>query len=164
MKVYVDMDGVLADFFAEMAKRAPYPINHWKEMTQLDIQQVFREIAGTQFFLELPKYPQTNTLLQSIINIAGSFSILSSPLAGDEEHCEAMKRQWIAENIPFDIDEVIITHDKAQFAKGNILIDDYHVNIAKWEAAGGCGIKWQANEQPLSDVLIPLMAMFKKGY
>lgn len=163
-KVYVDLDGVLADFFAEMAKSAAYPVTHWKGMDQRDIQRVFTEIKGTYFFRDLPKYPQTNTLLQSIINIAGNFSILSSPLAGDEEHCEKMKRLWVKENIPMDVEEVIITHDKTKYAKGNILIDDYHVNIAKWEAAGGFGIKFQANEQPLSDVLIPLLTLFKKAY
>ena len=164
MKVYVDMDGVLVDLFSEMAKKASYPVSHWKEMDQREITKVFSSIKGTTFFHDLPKYPQTNTLLQSIINIAGSFSILSSPLAGDEEHCEKMKRQWVQDNIPMDVEEVIITHDKAQYAKGNILIDDYHVNIAKWEAAGGFGIKFQANEQPLSDVLIPLLTLFKKEY
>jgi 5'(3')-deoxyribonucleotidase len=163
-KVYVDLDGVLVDLFSEMAKMSPSPITHWKQLSQTEIGQMFTEIKGTYFFRDLPKYPQTNTLLQSILNIAGSFSILSSPLAGDEEHCEKMKRLWVKENIPMDVEEVIITHDKTKYAKGNILIDDYHVNIAKWEAAGGFGIKFQANEQPLSDVLVPLLTLFKKAY
>lgn len=164
MKVYVDMDGVLADFFAEMPKMSAYPVTHWKDMDQRDIEKALKSVAGTDFFYRLHKFPQTNTLLQSIINIAGSFSILSSPIGGDEENCERWKQKWVADNIPFDVDEVIITHDKAAYAAGNILIDDYHVNIAKWEAAGGFGVKFQANEQPLSDVLIPLMALFKKAY
>lgn len=164
MQVYVDMDGVLADFFADMAKMADYPVAHWKEMDQRDISKVFQKISGTDFFYKLHPYPQNNTLLQSIINIAGSFSILTSPLAGDELNCEVMKRKWIEEFLQFDPEEVIVTENKAQYAKGNILIDDYHVNIAKWEAAGGYGIKWQANEQPLSDVLIPLLALYKKSY
>ena len=161
MKVYVDMDGVLADFFAEMAKMSKYPVAHWKEMDQRTIFKVLDDIKGTDFFLTLPKYPQTNTLLQSIINIAGGFSILSSPLLGDEENATKMKNQWIETNLPFDVEEIIIAHDKAAYAKGNVLIDDFHENVHKWEAAGGFGIKWQANEQPLSDVLIPLTSLFK---
>lgn len=160
-KTYVDMDGVLADFFAEIAKMSKYPVAHWKEMDQRSVFSALEEIKGTDFFLNLPKYPQTNTLLQSITNIAGGFSILSSPLLDDEEHVAEMKQQWIAKNIPFDVDEIIITHDKAAYAKGNVLIDDFHENIYKWEAADGFGIKWQANEQPLSDVLIPLTALYK---
>ena len=164
MKIYCDMDGVLADFFAEMPKMCTYPVTHWKEMDQRDINRALSEIAGTDFFYRLHKYPQTNTLLQSIINITGSVSILSSPLRGDEENCARWKRKWVEDFIPFDVEDVIITHDKPAYAKGNILIDDYHVNIAAWEAAGGYGIKYQANEQPLSDVLIPLMALYKKTY
>jgi 5'(3')-deoxyribonucleotidase len=107
-------------------------------------------------------FPQTNTLLQSIINIAGSFSILSSPLTGDEEHCAEMKRKWLQDNIKFDIDEVIITKDKHLWAQDNVLIDDYALNIYKWEQHGGYGIKFQSNENTLSDVIIPLQALFKK--
>lgn len=164
MKVYVDMDGVLADFFSELAKMASYPVTNWSNMDQRDIERALKSVHKTDFFGRLPKFPQSNTLLQSITNIAGGFSILSSPLNGDEEHTSALKRQWLEDNIPFDPDEIIITHDKAAYAAGNILIDDYHVNIHKWEAAGGYGIRWQANEQPLSDVLIPLLALYKKSY
>ena len=160
MKVYVDMDGVLADFFAEITKISEYPVAHWKDLNQRGIEKALGEIHGTDFFRRLPMFPQTNTLLQSIINIAGSFSILSSPLTGDEDHCSDMKRVWLEENIKFDIDEIIITKNKHHWAEGNVLIDDYALNIYNWEKHGGYGIKYQANENNLSDVIIPLQALF----
>ena len=46
------------------------------------------------------------------------------------------------------------------FADGNILIDDYGVNIRKWREAGGIAIKYQADEQPISDVINPLRKIF----
>ena len=55
--------------------------------------------------------------------------------------------EWIENNLKFFLPkDVIITHDKAKYATTedgtpNILIDDYGVNIQKWEAAGGIGFK-----------------------
>lgn len=162
MKVYVDMDGVIADFFGEAIKMAEFPVGEWNNIDQREVRSILNSIKGTEFFYNLAKFPTTNTLLQSVINIAGSFSILSSPIGGDEENCKNMKLKWLEDNIPFDIDEVIITHDKPKYAQGNILIDDYGVNVRRWEAAGGYGIKYQADENSLSDVIIPLAALYKK--
>ena len=55
-------------------------------------------------------------------------------------------------------DEIIVTGRKESYAKDkgtgtpNILIDDRPVNIQKWQAAGGYGILYQANRDPLSKV------------
>ncbi len=43
-KVYVDMDGVIADFFAALEKK--YNVKHWKE---LDINQSIQDLKGTDF-------------------------------------------------------------------------------------------------------------------
>jgi len=72
--------------------------------------------------------------------------MLSSPLANDP-NSEPHKREWIEKNLDFfPPTEVIITKDKAKYATNsdgtpNILIDDYGVNIAAWESAGGIGFK-----------------------
>lgn len=161
MRVFVDMDGVLADFFSELAKLAKYPVAHWKDLNQRGVEEALQEIHGTNFFYNLPMFPQTNTLIQSIVNIAGSFSILSSPLTGDEENCAWQKKQWIKSKLILQPEEIIINKDKHLWAAGNILIDDYSHNIYNWEKHGGYGIKWQANENTLSDALIPLMALYK---
>ena len=76
----------------------------------------------------------------------GSYKILSSPLPGDK-NSEPHKRLWVEKHLGFfPPEEVIIEHDKAKYATQadgtpNILIDDYGVNISKWEAAGGIGFK-----------------------
>jgi diaminopimelate decarboxylase len=53
--------------------------------------------------------------------------------------------------------QVIITSRKETYAVSNgvsnILIDDRGANIEKWNAAGGYGIKYQADEDSLNTVV-----------
>jgi 5'(3')-deoxyribonucleotidase len=141
-KVFVDMDGVLADFFGEWTKLIG---KDWRNVK--DIEPELQKIRDTDdFFLNLPLLPQAKNLLGVIKKVKGSYTILSSPLPNDP-NSEPHKREWIKKNLDFFPPEnVIITHDKAKFATNqdgtpNILIDDFGKNIASWEAAGGEGFK-----------------------
>ena len=141
-KVFVDMDGVLADFFGEWQKLIG---KDWRKVK--DIEPALQKIRDKDdFWLNLPLLPQAKNLLGVIKKVKGSYSILSSPLPNDP-NSEPHKREWIKKNLDFFPPEnVIITHDKAKFATNpdgtpNILIDDFGKNIASWEAAGGEGFK-----------------------
>ena len=43
-KIYLDMDGVIADFFKALEKR--YNVKHWKEV---DMEQSVSDLKGTDF-------------------------------------------------------------------------------------------------------------------
>jgi len=145
-EIYVDMDGVLADFFTEWAKIMG--VKHWSDIpNQYNIEDALEKIRDTKdFWLDLPLTPNAKNLLSIIKEVKGRYKILSSPLANDPR-CEDHKREWVNNNLGFfPPEEVIISHNKAQYAKQadgtpNILIDDYGVNIRAWEAAGGYGFK-----------------------
>ena len=49
-KIYLDMDGVIADFFKALEKR--YNVKHWKEV---DMEQSVSDLKGTDFFGHIPK-------------------------------------------------------------------------------------------------------------
>jgi len=141
--IYVDMDGVLADFFGAWAKLMKK--DHWTKID--DIMPALQKIRDTEnFWLDLPLTVNAKNLLMLIKDVKGEYNILSSPLP-DDPNSEPHKREWIKKNLNFfPPKDIIITHDKAKYATTedgtpNILIDDYGVNIQKWEAAGGVGFK-----------------------
>ena len=75
-----------------------------------------------------------------------TYGILSSPLQNDKK-CRSQKIQWVEKKLSFyPPSTVIISDTKQVFAKDkfgipNLLIDDYGLNIRKWEQNGGIGIK-----------------------
>ena len=158
--VYLDMDGVLADFFGGVEKM--YGVEHWKQLTNDKTKDLKKEvidrITGTDFFATLPKFPSADALIDTVKKFTGGkFSINTSPLRGDHENSGKYKKLWISNNIE-QPDEIIVTGRKEAYAKDkasgtpNILIDDRPVNIQKWQAAGGYGILYQANRDSLNKV------------
>ena len=147
-EIYVDMDGVLADFFGEWAKLMQ--VDHFTDIDkQHDINDALQKIRDTDdFWLRLPILPEAKNLLNLIKQVRGEYSICTSPLA-DDPNSEKHKRTWVEKNLAFfPPKEVFVTHNKPQFATAkdgtpNILIDDYGVNINAWEAAGGIGFKYK---------------------
>ena len=158
--VYLDMDGVLADFFGGV--EFLYGVEHWKQLTNDKTKDLKKEvidrITGTDFFAVLPKFPTADALIDMVKKFTGGkFSINTSPLRGDHENSAKYKKVWIANNIETP-DDIVVTGRKETYAKNkgtgtpNILIDDRPINIQKWQAAGGYGILYQANRDQLTKV------------
>ena len=158
--VYLDMDGVLADFFGGV--EFLYGVEHWKQLTNDKTKDLKKEvidrITGTDFFAVLPKFPTADALIDMVKKFTGGkFSINTSPLRGDHENSAKYKKVWIANNIETP-DDIVVTGRKETYAKNkgtgtpNILIDDRPINIQKWQAAGGYGILYQANRDQLNKV------------
>lgn len=141
--VYVDMDGVLADFFGEVARK--HGVEYWREIHRqsIGIDQIAQQ---PEFFETLPPMPNARNLLQGVINIAGQYSILSSPLMSAVEQSSEEKSRWLVKHINHhQPTAVIFDHEKYKYAQQpnetpNILIDDWQTNIRLWESHGGIGI------------------------
>lgn len=146
-EIYVDMDGVLADFFGEWTRLMN--VDHWSKIDTDGLPQALQKIRDTdEFWLRLPILPQAKELLTLIKNIKGEYNICSSPLQ-DDPNSEPHKREWIKKNLSFfPPKNIYITHNKPQYAKNkdgtpNILIDDFGRNVKQWEDAGGIGFKYK---------------------
>ena len=142
-EIYVDMDGVLVDFFGAWTKLMG--VKNWKDIKNINVG--LDKIRSTKdFWINLKPTANADNLLGIIKAIKGNYKILSAPMA-DDHRVEPSKRDWVKKHLKaFPPDEVIITTNKKQYAvqkdgTPNILIDDFGQNVAKWEAAGGIGFK-----------------------
>lgn len=158
MEVYVDMDGVLADFFTEYAKLAGIETGNYRDIPPAKTDPTLNKMVGTDFFARLPKFPTADKLLEIVVQAADSYNICSSPLRGDHEGSAHYKKVWINKHLNIPPKNIFIVSNKAKYAKNsngmpNVLIDDRGSNISAWEAAGGIGIKYQADEDSLKKII-----------
>lgn len=160
--VYVDMDGVIADFFSALAKFRG--VDHWKDGGDDSVQDSIKAIQGTNFFSTLPVFPTAKQLISTVKSFTGGeWHICSSPLRGDHENSKKHKVAWLSEN-GFTPTSTIITGRKESHAttkdnanfRPNILIDDKPSNIQRWQGSNGIGIRYQANKDSVSRVATAL--------
>ena len=155
-KVYVDMDGVIADFFSALAEFRK--VNHWKDDGPITLDTSIKELRGTDFFTTLPVFPFAKNLVNLVKSYTGGdWYINTSPLRDDHENSELQKRKWLKKH-KFDPKDIIVTKRKESYAVDkktgipNILIDDRPKNLERWIARGGIGIRYQANEDSINVV------------
>ena len=163
-EVYLDMDGVLADFFSEYAKLAGIESGNYRDIPPAKVDPTLDKMIGTDFFNRLPVCNNAEQVVSTSVKIFGHYNICSSPLRGDFKNSEQWKKVWIERNLSPAPTKILITPNKAKYAKQpdgtpNILVDDRGSNITAWEAAGGIGIKYQADENSMGD----LVAGFKRA-
>tara|TARA_R110000796_G_C14489408_1_gene427617 strand:- start:173 stop:661 length:489 start_codon:yes stop_codon:yes gene_type:complete len=155
MTLYLDMDGVIADFFSLLAKENN--VKHWKSIK--DKERALIEARNTDFFNRIEPF----TTAQLLIDFARStenWGICSSPLRGDRDNSAYWKRVWL-ERYGFmpDVENCIFTGNKHKYAinkldgNPNILVDDKLDNIKRWKDAGGIGIRYQADEDDVYELI-----------
>tara|TARA_B100000963_G_scaffold314813_1_gene293573 strand:+ start:432 stop:938 length:507 start_codon:yes stop_codon:yes gene_type:complete len=154
MKIYLDMDGVLADFFTGFAER--FGKDHWKMIE--DKEKAISELKGTDFFYTLKPFNSALELTQFVQTLVGKrgHGINSSPLAGDRDNSVYWKRRWLEKHgLMPPLENLIFTGRKEQYAMDridgtpNVLVDDKPSNVNRWNAKGGIGILYQANQDSL---------------
>jgi 5'(3')-deoxyribonucleotidase len=144
MKVYIDLDGVLADFRKG--------IIDWFG----DIEPHYDEMVDTNFFETLDKFPTSDQLIDIVVAIFGKYSICSMPLRGDHDNSAYHKTRWVEQQLSPQPEEIIITKRKEKYAKGNILIDDKESNVDGFNKNGGYGILYKAWEHDLNYLMSEL--------
>lgn len=156
MTIYLDMDGVIADFFGGLEKK--YNTDHWKKIPHKE--KAIADLAGTDFFNVLEKYETSDELVKFVQEVSGGdWGICSSPLRGDRDNSAFWKRTWLTRMgyLP-EIENLIFTGQKENFAvdkidgTANMLIDDKPDNINRWIEKGGIGILYQANQDSFEEL------------
>lgn len=136
-QLYVDMDGVLADFDRAVLDNFGY---YPHEVG--DTEMTFRVVNHKDFWLNIPPMKDMRQLW-TFVKVYNPF-ILTATANWDRERCMHSKPEWIKRHLPdFDISRLKLVRrsEKASFAASNaILIDDYSKNIIEWREAGGIPI------------------------
>ena len=167
MTIYVDMDGVIADFFGGLERK--YKVTHWKDID--NVEERIMSLRNTDFFYTLEKYETSDALIHHVRSISnGDWGICSSPLRDDYANSTFHKRRWLEKHMFMpSVPKCIFTSRKHKFATNiitgepNILIDDKLTNIDQWNKAGGIAIRYQANEDDLEEYLFMRLEETLKG-
>lgn len=153
MKIYFDMDGVLADFdkgieeldgveAVDQASRDEERTSHmWNAVKEKE-----------HFYLHLSPIKEGLDLFQELYDARPQdIEILSAQPAARRNilTAEQDKRDWCQKYLPKIPVNITYRREKINFAKGNILIDDYQNNIDAWEEAGGMGILFTGKDDVL---------------
>ena len=153
--IYVDMDGVIADFFGGLERFHGVP--HWKLVKEKSIL----DLQGTNFFYTLDPFETSGQLIQHVrvLTRGENWGINTSPLRGDHNNSAYWKRKWLEKHdIMPEVENCIFTSNKHKYAvnkltgKPNILVDDKIDNIKRWESAGGIGILFQTDQDDVNDL------------
>ena len=152
--LYLDMDGVQADFFTAWARlfgQERYKDIGDKPAREASIQDLSNRGPEfvEQFFATLPVLPSFAALLSWLKSNDVDFTVLSAPLRGNHEASIQGKLTWLDRHNPGTSARAIFTGDKQRYAvtqgQPNVLVDDFKKYIAAWRDAGGIGILHRDN-------------------
>ena len=122
MHYYYDLDGTLVDFESQPNALQRYNIERG-------------------FFKKLKATKHCNEVVKQLTD----YSIIHILSTSPNEQATKDKIEWIKENLPnLPLENIHIVYDnkdKAQYAKGNVLIDDHTPNLIDWIKNNGHGIK-----------------------
>lgn len=173
--LYLDMDGVLADFntaaeqylgatpeqHQEAAQRGRWPDEQWQRL-----------ISVENFYRHLPKMPLADELVRLALlfreNLDYDVKILTAiPKGNDMPDCFHDKIDWINEHYGeynLRVHFGPYSHDKQRHCWGpdDILVDDRTSNCAEWRARGGRAL--QVKEGEYRSALAELEGLFQELY
>jgi len=131
--LYLDADGVLADFDAGVrmllgATPREFEACHGK-------REFWRRIANARdFYATLPELPDARLLFDAVAHL--NLTILTGLPLGN--WAAPQKIRWATEHFPGTKIITCLARDKYRhMTKGDILVDDREDHRAKWEDAGG---------------------------
>lgn len=137
MRLFLDMDGVLADFDAG-ANAALGTENsykwEWIYGTKAFWERLF---ANPNFFGDLPPMPDALHLYGNVRHLRPI--VLTALPKSDAGAVDTQKRAWIEKYLGPDVEVITcLTHEKPGYCEpGDVLVDDRAVNRDAWVDRGG---------------------------
>lgn len=155
--IFLDLDGVLADFPTAAMKllgrldvlepgKWPPEVYYAKDLIGMSEQVFWKHIddAGPEFWANLPLYSWSHKLVAHCSSIA-PVVFLTDPTFS--VHCETGKRLWMEKH--FGPTPYVLTNQKHLLSKrGRLLIDDHSGNCNKFRTYTGHAIEFPGPWRP----------------
>lgn len=133
-RLYLDCDGVLADFDGAFEKLFGHPSRSYEEQNGSDVFWEDIHARAPDFYRTLPLMPKARELFDAVKHLRPI--ILTGCPRG--EWAELHKLQWAAEHFPGVPMVVCKSRNKRDYCQpGDILLDDWPKYRDFWEEAGG---------------------------
>lgn len=146
--LYLDMDGVQADFFGAWSKRSG--VNHWKAIANKE--EEINELAHSSakqvydFFYNLEPLSGGMEVIRWLRKNNIPYTVLSAPLRGPYKEASVQaKKDWLDKYHPGSSAKAIFTDKKFKHAmdgsRSNVLVDDFGKYLSAWATNGGIAVK-----------------------
>lgn len=150
--IYIDMDGVLADF-------SEY---YFKKHSKFNYHEFREEVMSKNLFLNLKPMADFNLLVSTVLLLAEknnyNVEVLSSVHSKYEDQIKESKKQkrfWLDKHGLKDLKLNIVSRrsEKGNFSdEGNILIDDQMESVEYFNNMGGKGVLYTNAEQSIEQL------------
>lgn len=145
--LYLDMDGVQADFFGRWAEIEK--VQHYKDITNPEEAIVRLAKSGPEnvyhFFRDLEPLQGGQVIISWLHQNKIPFTVLSAPLRMEGQASIKGKREWLDNYNPGTSGDAIFTSAKYKYAtkdgKPQVLVDDFGKYLSAWNSAGGIAVK-----------------------
>lgn len=151
-RVFLDIDGVLADLINPLCQAMGFPVASWpagvysahKVLGAEDPHGVWGhpEIMRREFWRDLPVLPWAHELVAEVEQRFGAAPVLLTQTIASPE-CMAGKHEWIERHFP-KLDFWVGRAKHHIAAPGAWLIDDAESNVESWRAHGGEAVLFPA--------------------
>lgn len=159
MHIYLDMDGVLADFdrgVSELCHLTPVPQGTGSREQEKALWYGIRSVS--HFYGKLQLVPGSLEMFRTLYEKYGDacqiLTGIPKPRKNVPDAAED-KVNWVRRYLSPDVRiHLVYRAEKIRFCgeKEDILIDDYKKNIRDWEKAGGTGILFRSPAETLEEI------------
>ena len=142
--IYIDMDGVVADFDSYVSALLGRPIG-WGATQDLTDVEWERLASVDRLYFQMPLMPDATKLVAYIKSLSTRFHVqflTAVPRRSTIPSAKDDKQAWVDKYFPgMRMDIGPYSQHKQKWCKpGDILIDDRPSNIEQWTAVGGIAI------------------------
>jgi len=171
LEIYLDLDGVLADWTGAVCDWAGKPRTPWLSwhyhlnlgITDEELHDYMRCVS---FWQDLKPLKKGMSLLNGLIDEYGPDAITIATTAFTHGNSLYGKNEWTERNLKWKCDKVIYIKDKGRLAHQNaVLIDDGVHQIESFQKRGGHGILYkrpwntcvsEEADQTIEDILVQI--------